>query len=81
VPAAGTRSDQASVTASSTVRVALELEQTADTVSGRMTVGNGPPTSFFGWLELIGLLDSLTHAAGDEGSAGPPSGPHLSQEK
>ena len=39
----------------------IEIVQTTGTVSGRIAVGTGAATEFFGWLELI---DRLQSAAG-----------------
>lgn len=48
-------------------RVVVDITQTSNTVSGRVTVGDGAATEFFGWLELIDRLQSAaatsTHEA------------------
>jgi hypothetical protein len=39
-------------------RVVIDIVQGADTVSGRVAVGDGAATEFFGWIELIDRLQS-----------------------
>jgi hypothetical protein len=41
--------------------VVIDIVRTMGTVSGRIAVGDGAATEFFGWLELI---DRLHFAAG-----------------
>jgi hypothetical protein len=41
----------------SRVRVVVEIERTAATVSGRTAVGPSAAVEFYGWLELIGQLE------------------------
>lgn len=43
------------------MRVIVDIERGARTVSGQITVCDGGPSDFFGWLELI---DGLERAAG-----------------
>jgi len=40
-------------------RVVIDIVRTTGTVSGRMAVGEGASTEFFGWLELIDRLQSV----------------------
>ena len=47
----------ARVRVSGPVRVQLEIEQGAETISGEVAVEEGAPTEFYGWLELIGHLE------------------------
>lgn len=49
------------------VRVVVEIEASADTISGRMSVGGAPASQFYGWLELI---DRLERAAAGRPSPG-----------
>jgi hypothetical protein len=39
------------------LQVVVDLEQTDETVKGRITVAGAASTEFFGWLELIDRLD------------------------
>jgi hypothetical protein len=54
----------------SRVHVSLDLELTEGTIGGQMAVDSGPPSEFFGWLELI---DRLQRASG--GASDPATGP------
>lgn len=47
------------VNAGGSVRIVIELDRSASTVSGRLAVEEEPPKSFFGWLELIDSLERL----------------------
>jgi hypothetical protein len=42
------------------VRVVLDLEHGLDTITGRVAIAGGPPTRFYGWLELIDQLERAT---------------------
>jgi hypothetical protein len=46
--------------------VVVDITQTLDTVSGRVTVGDGAATGFFGWLELIDRLQSAAATSTNE---------------
>ena len=48
----------------SPVQVVLDLERSAQTITGQITIVGAGTTSFFGWLELI---DQLDHAIDDQG--------------
>lgn len=39
------------------LQVVVDLEQTEETVKGRITIAGSASTAFFGWLELIDRLD------------------------
>ena len=39
------------------LQVVVDLEQTAETVKGQITIAGAATTEFFGWLELIDRLD------------------------
>jgi hypothetical protein len=41
------------VSASTRVRIAVELERSGTTIRGRLAVENTAEVEFFGWLELI----------------------------
>ena len=47
-------------------RVVIDIVHATDTVTGRLAVGDGPATEFFGWIELI---DRLQSAAGSPAPA------------
>lgn len=47
------------------VLVAIEIEQVEGTIRGRFAVDGTPGSRFFGWLELIDLLD---RASGHRGT-------------
>lgn len=49
-------------------RVIVDIERGASTVSGQITVCDGRPNDFFGWLELI---DGLERAARRQTPADP----------
>ena len=47
------------------LQVVVDLEQTAETVKGQITVAGAASTAFFGWLELIDRLDrAVEHHCG-----------------
>jgi len=48
------------VAASQPVRVMVEIDKGAETISGRITVGGAPSGTFYGWLELIDRLERAT---------------------
>jgi hypothetical protein len=50
------------VRVSGPVRVQLEIEQGAETISGQVALEEGTSTEFYGWLELIGHLARAAHA-------------------
>jgi hypothetical protein len=54
--------------------IGLELRQTEDTLTGRITVAGGEVLTFSGWLGLVAALDALVHplAEGAEGGGTPP---------
>lgn len=47
------------------VRVVLELERQASTISGTVAVDGAPKRGFFGWLELIDKLERAAARAPD----------------
>jgi hypothetical protein len=54
------------------MRVIVDIERSATTVSGQITIGEVTPVEFFGWIELI---DRLDRAAGAPASGiGPGAG-------
>ena len=44
------------------MRVIVDIERSAATVSGQITVGEVTPVEFFGWNELIDRLDRAAGA-------------------
>ncbi len=52
-------------------RVVIDIMQSTDTVRGRVAVGDGAATEFFGWIELIDRLQSA--ASPDVIDATPPT--------
>jgi hypothetical protein len=44
------------------VHVVLEMEPTAGTIRGRLSVADAAPVGFYGWLELIDRLDRAAPA-------------------
>jgi hypothetical protein len=60
------------------MRVIVDIERTATTVSGQIAVSDGTPVAFFGWLDLI---DRLERAAGlpGPGPGVPLAGLHRSE--
>lgn len=55
------------------VRVVVEIQHTTDTVEGRIAVGDGSSSHFYGWLELIDRLEraAVGPPRDDSGRAGP----------
>jgi hypothetical protein len=51
------------------VRAVIEIERGERTISGQLAIDDAPSTRFFGWLELIDLLERATTRPVD-----PPSG-------
>jgi hypothetical protein len=51
------------------VHVVLEIERSSDTISGRLAVGSGAPSRFYGWLELIDRLERSVNPPGAEADA------------
>lgn len=43
------------------VRVVLEIETAAGTISGQLAIEDAPARSFYGWLELIDRLERATN--------------------
>ncbi len=51
------------------VRVVVEIERTAATVSGQTCVGHAAAVEFYGWLELIDQLEGALDRPSSAGSA------------
>ena len=51
------------------LQVVVDLEQTAETVKGQVTIGGAASTAFFGWLELIDRLDRAVERHSGSGQA------------
>jgi hypothetical protein len=56
------------------MRVIVDIERSATTVSGQIMAGGVTPVEFFGWLDLIDRLDSAAGAAASRPPA-PPARP------
>jgi hypothetical protein len=55
------------------LRVVVDLEQTAETVKGHITIAGAASTAFFGWLELIDRLGrAVERHAGSDGTSTSP---------
>jgi hypothetical protein len=52
----------APVRAPGPVRLRLEIERGDETISGQVSVEDGAPTEFYGWLQLIGHIERATDA-------------------
>jgi len=52
----------------SRVRVTVEIERTAATVSGQTAVGRSAAVEFYGWLELIDQLEGALGRPTSEGA-------------
>jgi hypothetical protein len=52
------------VSTSESVNVQLEVRHTADTVSGRLAVEGAAASDFYGWLELINVLERAVNSDG-----------------
>jgi hypothetical protein len=52
--------DATGVSGSEQARATVELRHTADTITGSVSVGGARAGDFYGWLELIALLDRAT---------------------
>ena len=46
-----------------TIALVLELDETTDTLSGRVRLADGSEREFHGWLGLAEVIDSLTRAS------------------
>ncbi|MBV9818049.1 MAG: hypothetical protein JOZ07_06825 [Solirubrobacterales bacterium] len=46
------------------VRAQLELSPAEDTIRGRLAIEGAPPSDFYGWIELINVLDRAVNALG-----------------
>lgn len=46
------------------LQVVVDLEQTAETVKGQITIAGAASATFFGWLELIDRLDRAVERHG-----------------
>jgi hypothetical protein len=53
------------MTVSPRLRVVVDIQRTASTVSGQISVAGAAPTEFFGWLELIDGLEGAAAQQGD----------------
>ncbi len=51
----------------SRVRVIVEIERTAATVSGQTCIGHADAVTFYGWLELIDQLEGALDQPAGEG--------------
>jgi hypothetical protein len=56
------------------LQVVVDLEQTDETVKGRITVAGAATTEFFGWLELIDRLDRAVDCHCGQRQAGSTTG-------
>ena len=54
------------VAASQPVRVMVEIDNGAETISGLIAVEGAPAGTFYGWLELIDRLERATSPRGAE---------------
>jgi len=61
------------VAASEPVRVMVEIDSEAETISGLLTVEGAPAATFYGWLELIDRLERATSPTGAEPDPAPGS--------
>lgn len=46
-----------------TITLVLELDETTDSLSGRVRLGDRSEREFHGWLGLAEVIDSLTRAS------------------
>lgn len=46
-----------------TITLVLELDETTDSLSGRVRIADGSDREFHGWLGLAEVIDSLTRAS------------------
>jgi hypothetical protein len=51
-----------------TITLVLELDETTDSLSGRVHLADGSDREFHGWLGLAEVIDSLTRASASLGS-------------
>jgi hypothetical protein len=53
------------------IAIGLELDQTDDCLSGRITRPDGETVEFSGWLGLVAALDAVLEAPAEGERAGP----------
>jgi hypothetical protein len=52
-----------------TITLVLELDETTDSLSGRVRLADGSDREFHGWLGLAEVIDALTRAGASLGHA------------
>jgi hypothetical protein len=62
----------AAMSPDSSVKVVIELERCAETISGEITVAGRGPTAFYGWLELIDRLERAVEDLASGAGIDPP---------
>ena len=55
--------------ATTTITLVLELDETTDSLSGRVRLDDGTACEFHGWLGLAEVIDSLSRATASAGHA------------
>jgi hypothetical protein len=63
----GRGGDARAVGTAERIRAVIEIERAERTISGQLTINDAPARGFFGWLELIDLLERASSP-----SAAPP---------
>jgi hypothetical protein len=64
----GREREARAVSTAERIRAVIEIERGERTISGQLAINDAPARAFFGWLELIDLLERAT-----TGSAAAPS--------
>jgi hypothetical protein len=60
----------ASVGTAERIRAVIEIERAERTISGQVMINGAPARGFFGWLELIDLLERATSPSAAPRGAG-----------